>query len=159
MGYLVSGAPAGNTGLSQGIDLRYGYRFWGPLDLGVAAQIAHGSGAPAVDMMQQQQLLRAAVMLTLGAEWRPIERLGVRLDGAVGWQLLSGSAIIGGTTLTGTEPRGLRAELAGGVNVRLAGPFGIFARGGLALDGVYSQAAPSSLQPGGFFNAGVQFSL
>jgi hypothetical protein len=167
VGYLLSGAPAGNTGLSQGIDLRYGYRFWGPLDLGVAAQLGHGAGAlNPMDTTQQQQLTRVAVMLTLGAEWRPVERLGLRLDGAGGWVLLSGLAVLGTTALVGTEPRGFRAEFGGGVNVRLAGPFGIYARGGLALDGVYPAPSPpsfvpipSSFSPSGFFNAGVQFSL
>jgi hypothetical protein len=160
VGYLFSGSPAGNAGWSQGLDLRYGYRYWGPLDLGVAAQLAHGAGPVPVDStQQQQQLLRAALMFTLGAEWRPLERLGLRLDAAIGWQLLSGTAVINGTTLSGTEARGLRAEFGGGANVRVAGPFGFFARGGIALDGVYSQAPASSLQPGGFFNAGVQFSL
>jgi len=98
-------------------------------------------------------------MFTLGAEWRPIARLGLRLDTAIGWQLLSGSLRLGGQQLTGTEPRGFRYELAGGVNVNLAGPFGLFVRGGLAVDGVYPQGAPSSVQPNGFFNGGVQFSL
>jgi hypothetical protein len=157
VGYLLSGAPAGNTGLSHGVDARYAYRFWRALDLGLAAQLGHGSGPITSD--GQQALFRVAVLFTLGAEWRPVERLGLRLDAAVGWQLLSGTAVIGGQTLTGAEPRGLRFEAGGGADVRIAGPFGIYARGGLALDGLYSDAAPSSLQPSGFFNGGVQFSL
>jgi hypothetical protein len=166
IGYLFSGAPAGNTGTSHGVDFRYGYRYWGPLDLGVAAQFGHGSGGlvppdptQPQQPQQQQQLTRVALMFTLGAEWRPFERLGLRIDAAAGWQLLWGTAVISSTTLSGTEPRGLRVEFGGGANVRLAGPFGIYVRGGLALDGVYSQAAPSTLSPSGFFNAGVQFSL
>ena len=123
------------------------------LDLGLAAAAAHGSGAGG------QALTRAAALLTFGAEWRPVERLGLRLDAAIGWQLLSGTLQLGGQKLSGSEPRGFRGELAGGINVDVAGSFGLFARGGLALDGVYPQSLQSSLQPNGFLNLGVQFSL
>ncbi|HEY1586037.1 MAG TPA: hypothetical protein VGH63_10145, partial [Polyangia bacterium] len=81
------------------------------------------------------------------------------LDTAIGWQLLSGNLQIAGQRLTGTEPHGFRYELAGGVNVNLAGALGLFARGGLALDGVYPAGVPSSLRPNGFLNIGLQFSL
>ena len=37
---------------------------------------------------------------------------------ALGWQLLSGTVQLDGQQLTGTEPRGLRYEAAGGVNVQ-----------------------------------------
>ncbi|HEY2745503.1 MAG TPA: EF-hand domain-containing protein [Polyangia bacterium] len=151
--YGLSGAPAGDTGLSNGVDIRYTYRFWRALDLGIAGEMGHGAGASG------QSLWRTAAMIELGAEWRPIARLGLRIDSAIGWQLLSGNLQIGGQRLTGTEPRGLRFELAGGVNVNLAGPLGLFARGGLALDGVYPDSAPSSLRPNGFLNVGLQFSL
>ncbi|HXU74821.1 MAG TPA: hypothetical protein VN947_36240 [Polyangia bacterium] len=150
--YGLSGAPAGDTGLSNGVDLRYAYRFWRALDLGIAGQTGYGA-SPA------GSLWRAAAMVVLGAEWRPIARLGLRLDTAVGWQLLSGTLKIAGVQLTGTEPRGFRYELAGGLNVNVAGSFGLFARGGLALDGVYPKGSPSSLTPNGFLNIGVQFSL
>ena len=116
--------------------------------------MGHGSGATS-----GQSLWRAAAMFVLGAEWRPVARLGLRLDTAIGWQLLSGNLQIAGQRLTGTEPHGFRYELAGGILVDLAGPFGLFARGGLAVDGVYPASAPSSLQPNGFLNLGVQFSL
>jgi hypothetical protein len=150
--YGLSGAPAGDTGLSNGVDLRYAYRFWRALDLGIACQTGYGA-SPA------GSLWRAAAMVVLGAEWRPVARLGLRLDTAIGWQLLSGTLKIAGVQLTGTEPRGFRYELAGGLNVNVVGSFGLFARGGLALDGVYPKGSPSSLTPNGFLNVGVQFSL
>jgi hypothetical protein len=153
VGYAMSGPPAGDTGLSHGVDLRYAYRFWRALDLGLAGQVAYGAGAG------PQSLTRAAVMATLGAEWRPIRRLGLRLDTGFGWQLLSGTLRLGGQQLTGTEPRGFRFELAGGVNVSLTGSFGLFARGGLALDAVYPAAVGPALTPNGFLNVGLQFQL
>lgn len=153
LGYLYSGVPAGAAGVSHGVDLRYGYRFWRVFDIGLAGQFGYGSGG------NGQSLDRAAVMGTLGAEWRPIARLGLRLDTAVGWQLLSGSVVLGGQQLTGTEPRGLRYELAAGVNVNVAGNFGLFARGGLALDAVWPQMVAPSLAANGFFNVGVQLQL
>lgn len=152
VGYGLSGAPAGDAGLSNGLDLRYAYRFWRALDLGLAAEAAYGAGPT-------DSLWRAAALVVVGAEWRPVARLGLRLDSGVGWQLLSGNVQLGGQKLTGSEPRGLRYELAGGVNVNLAGSFGLFARGGLALDGVWPRGAPSALTTNGFLNLGVQFSL
>lgn len=153
LAYGVSGAPAGDTGISNGFDLRYAYRFWRALDIGVAGEAGYGASS------SQQSLWRAAAMLVVGAEWRPLARLGLRLDSAIGWQLLSGNVRLGGQQLVGTEPRGLRYELAGGLNVDVAGSFGLFARGGLALDGVYPRGSPSALTPNGFLNLGVQFSL
>jgi hypothetical protein len=35
----------------------------------------------------------------------------------------------------------------------------VFARGGLALDGVYPKGVPSALATSGFFNAGGQFAF
>jgi hypothetical protein len=151
--YAFSTAPAGDAGVSQGVDARYAYRIWRALDLGVAGQFGYGTGSAG------ESLSRAAVLVTLGAEWRPVERLGLRLDTALGWQLLTGSILLGGQQLTGTEPRGFRYELAGGLNVNVAASFGLFARGGLAVDGVFPQGIPSSVRPGGFLNVGMQFSL
>ncbi|MCA1662889.1 MAG: hypothetical protein LC659_01185, partial [Myxococcales bacterium] len=151
--YGVSGAPAGDSGISNGFDLRYAYRLWRALDVGGAGEASYGS-APS-----EQSLWRAAALFVVGAEWRPVPRLGLRLDSAIGWQLLSGNVQLGGQKLVGSEPRGFRYELAAGINVNLAGSFGLFARGGLALDGVYPRGAPSALTPNGFLNLGVQFSL
>jgi hypothetical protein len=103
--------------------------------------------------------VRTAVLAVFGAEWWPLLRLGLRLDSAVGWQLYNGTVALGGQRLTGTEPRGLRYELAGGLIVRLGESVGLFARGGLALDGVYPQGAPSALVTSGFLNAGAQLSF
>ncbi|HEY1585734.1 MAG TPA: hypothetical protein VGH63_08595 [Polyangia bacterium] len=151
--YGVTGAPAGDSGISNGVDLRYAYRLWRALDLGLAGEASYGSSTSG------NSLWRAAALLVVGAEWRPVPRLGLRLDTAIGWQLLSGNVQLGGQKLVGSEPRGFRYELAGGINVNIAGSFGLFARGGLALDGVYPQGSPSALTPNGFLNLGVQFSL
>ncbi|HEX6835256.1 MAG TPA: hypothetical protein VF334_01725, partial [Polyangia bacterium] len=81
------------------------------------------------------------------------------LDSSVGWQLLSGTLTLSGQKLSGTEPRGLRYELAAGIDVGVAGGFGLFARGGLALDGVYPQGVSSTLATSGFLNVGGQFAF
>lgn len=153
VGYALSSAPAGDAGSSNGADLRYAYRFGKVFDLGLAGNFGYGAGAGG------ESLWRAAVMGTVGVEWRVIERIGLRADTALGWQLYSGTVQLNGQKLTGTEPRGLRYELALGVNVSIAGSFGLFARGGLSLDGVFPQGVASSLRPGGFFNLGMQFQL
>jgi len=150
--WALSGPPIPDTGTSNGADIRYAYRFWRVFDIGVAGQFGNGSGSLG-------PLWRAAVMGTVGAEWRPLRWLGLRLDTAAGWQLYNGTVMLGGQRLTGTESRGLRYELAGGINANLGDTFGLFARGGLALDGVYPQGAQSALSPNGFLNIGVQFSL
>ncbi len=150
--YGYGSGSIGDTGASNGADVRYAYRFWRALDAGVALQFGSGTGA-------QGSLWRAAAMAVVGAEWRPLRWLGLRLDSALGWQLFSGTVVLGGQKLTGTESRGLRYELGAGVNANIGETFGLFVRGGLGLDGVYPQGAPSALVPSGFLNAGVQFSL
>jgi hypothetical protein len=152
-GYLLTTGPAGDAGFSHGLDARYQYRLVGPLDLGAAVQFGYGVGSGG------DALTRAAAMLVIGAEWRPLERVRLRLDSNVGWQLLTGTLNIGGQKFSGSEPRGLRFELAAGVAVDLARGVGLFARGGLALDGVWPTAAPSSLKLGGFLSVGVQLQL
>jgi len=150
--WALSGPPIPDTGTSNGADIRYSYRFWRVFDLGVAGQFGNGSGSLG-------PLWRAAVMGTVGAEWRPLRWLGLRLDTAAGWQLYNGTVMLGGQRLTGTESRGFRYELAGGINANIGDTFGLFARGGLALDGVYPQGVQSALSPNGFLNLGVQLSL
>lgn len=150
--YTLTSNSIGDSGLSQGFDIRYAFRYWRVLDLGLSAQF--GAGTPALGT-----LLRTAVLVVFGAEVWPIVRLGLRLDTGIGWQLYNGTVELGGQKLTGTESRGLRYELAGGIILRVADSFGLFARGGLALDGVYPQGVPSALVMSGFFNAGGQFAF
>jgi hypothetical protein len=154
VGYLMTTSPAGNAGLNHGVDLRYGYNVWGPLELGLAGQVGYGTGTAG------QSLTRAALALYLAASYLPKSWISFRLDTAVGWQLLSGTVQLGMERLTGTEPRGLRFELAGGLGFNLASNLWLLVRGGLAVDGVYPLGGlPSSTTPGGFLNAGVQFQL
>ncbi|HEX6837844.1 MAG TPA: hypothetical protein VF334_14790, partial [Polyangia bacterium] len=110
--YTLTSGSIGNSGLSQGFDIRYAFRYWRVLDLGLSTQF--GAGTPALGT-----LLRTAVLVVFGAEVWPIVRLGLRLDTGIGWQLYNGTVELGGQKLTGTEPRGLRYELAGGIIVRL----------------------------------------
>jgi hypothetical protein len=109
--------------------------------------------------------LRAALLVVLGAEWHPIDRLALRLDSSAGWQLLSGTITSVSGGFSGAEGRGLRYELAGGLSVDVTNSFGLFARGGLAIDGVWPAhpanmpSAPSSLRTGGFASVGLHFAL
>jgi hypothetical protein len=152
-GYLATSGPAGDAGFSHGVDARYQYRLVGPLDLGAAIQFGYGFGSGG------DALSRAAALFVIGAEWRPLERLGLRIDSGVGWQLLTGKIVIGGQRFSGSEPRGLRYELAAGIAVDITRAVGLFARGGLALDGLWPSAAPSSLKVGGFSSIGVELQL
>jgi hypothetical protein len=158
LGYLLGGSPAGDVGLSHGVDLRYSYRFWKPLDLGLAAQVAYGAQRPK-PTDDEQSLTRAALLVTLGAEYLPADWVALRVDGSVGWQLLSGTVQIGSSRLSGTEPRGLRAELAAGLGFNVVANFWVRARGGLSIDGVYPDGLPASTNLGGFFNLGIAFQL
>ena len=154
IGYVLSGSPAGDTGLSNGVDLRYSYRFWGPLDVGLAGQVGHGSNDSGSEV-----LTRVALMANIGAEYLPRPWMALRLDASLGWQLLSGNVKIGADPLVGTEPKGMRIEVAAGLGFNLVGNFWLMVRGGLAVDGVYPDALPSSTTLNGFLNAGLRFQL
>ncbi len=162
-GYLFTSAPLGDAGLSSGADLRYSYRVLRHLDVGVAGQVGYGEGGntqcqtsgPSIP----QQLTRAAFMATVGSEVQPHDRIALRIDGAIGWQLLSGTVRLGAQCLTGVEPHGLRAEVALGMAVRVAAKVWIFGRGGLAIDGAFPSGFSQVVNPGGFFNVGLQLRL
>ena len=160
LAYLFSSAPAGHTGLSHGVDARYGYRVWRFLDLGLAAQVGYGAdGGAAGSAATEQHLTRVALLGTVGAEVQPLSWLGLRADFALGWQLFSGSMLLGSTRVDGAEGRGLRLELTGSVAFRVAQPLWLAVRGGLAVDGVYSASAPSSTTPNGLLALGFQLRL
>jgi len=152
MGYLFSGVPAGAAGYSHAVDLRYAHRIGRWLDAGAAAQVGYGSDGA-------QSLTRFALMGTLGVEWAPIQWMALRADAALGWQLLSGDVVLGGNHVTGTEGKGLRLEVAGGLGFRLVEQLWLFARGGLAVDGVYPDTAGGSTTPNGFANLQLQLRL
>jgi hypothetical protein len=152
LGYLFSGVPAGAAGYSHGVDLRYAYRVWRLLDVGVAAQVGYGSEL-------DQALTRFALLATVGLEYAPIRWMALRLDTAVGWQLLAGTVQLGTKRVDGSEGRGLRYELAGGLGFNVISRFWVFARGGLAVDGVFPNEASSSTNLSGFFNLHVQLRL
>jgi hypothetical protein len=151
-GYILSGPPAGNTGISHGVDLRYGFKLSKYFDVGPVVQVAHGESA-------SERVSRAAIMADVGFEYDPISRVALRVDAALGWQVLWGDLFIGGVAAHGGESKGLRLELAPSVGVNVWSRFWVFARGGFALDGVYSDAAPASTTPNGFFNLGLQVRL
>jgi hypothetical protein len=153
VGYVLTGSPAGDAGINHGVDLRYGFNVWGPLELGLVGQVGYGSGAGA------QSLTRVAAMVDIGAMVLPKPWMVLRLDAAVGWQLLSGTVQIGTQPLSGTESRGLRFEAAGGIGFNLVSNFWLMIRGGLAVDGVYPDALPSATTLNGFLNTGLQFRL
>jgi hypothetical protein len=152
VGYLFSGVPAGQAGFSQGVDVRYAHRLGRLVDAGLAAEVGYGTDA-------DQSLTRLAVLGTAGMEWAPIQWLALRADVGLGWQMLSGAVVLGGARVTGTEGRGLRLEAAAGIGFRLFEPLWLFARGGLALDAVFSEAAASTTSPGGLASLQVQIRL
>jgi hypothetical protein len=152
VGYLFSGVPAGAAGYSHGVDLRYAHRLGRFFDAGAAAQVGYGSDG-------NQSLTRFALMATAGVEYAPIAWLALRTDVAVGWQLLSGDVVLGGTHLSGTEGKGLRLEVAGGLGFKLVPQLWLFARGGLAVDGVYPDSVQGSTTPNGFANVQLQLRL
>jgi len=156
LSYLFTSSPAGRTGLSHGVDLRYDYRVWRFVDLGVAAQVGYGSdgSGPA-----EQSLTRVALLGTIGAEYQPLSWLGLRADFALGWQLFSGSMLLGNTRVEGAEGHGLRLELTGTLAFKVAQPLWLAVRGGLAVDGLYAPNAPSSTAPNGLLALGFQLRL
>ncbi len=156
--YLVSGAPAGNAGVSHGAEVRYGYAVWKYLDVGFAVEAGHGAlGDP--DPTRDQSLTRFALLADVGFEVDPLKWLALRLDVALGWQLLDGKVLLGPSRVVGTEPRGLRLEVAGGLGFNLVSSLWLFARGGLAVDGVYPDVAASSTRPTGFGALALQIRL
>ncbi|HZS39636.1 MAG TPA: hypothetical protein VFF06_22545 [Polyangia bacterium] len=151
-GYVLSGSPAGDAGVSNGVDLRYGYRFSRYFDVGPVLQVAHGETT-------MQQATRFALMADLGFEWDPRTWLALRFDAAFGWQMVSGTLNLAGTVVNGAEGRGLRLEAGPGVGFNVWKSLWVLGRGGVAVDGLYSQAAPASTQVTGFFNLAVQLRL
>jgi hypothetical protein len=153
IGYLATPSPAGEAGLSHGAVVRYGYLFE-DFDAGVLAELGYGAGAGEL----QQQLKRVAILAAAGYELQPVDRLGIHFSAAAGWQLLSGVVVIDGKRLEGTEGKGLRAEASGGLSWALSDVFSMIARGGVALDGVFSDSA-TSLRAQPFFTAGLSASF
>jgi hypothetical protein len=160
LGYLMSTPAIAGTGISHGVDLRYAFNIWGPIEVGLAAQIGYGSGE------QDQSMTRFAGIFYWGAQYLPKPWMALRLDAGIGWQLLSGKYILdhdmAGKPVyaTGVEPRSLRFEAAGGLGFNVASNLWLLIRGGLAVDGVYpAHDLPSNTSAGGFLNAGVQFQL
>jgi hypothetical protein len=148
------------TGLSHGVDVRYAYNVWGPLEIGLAGQVGYGSGE------SDQAMTRFAALAFWGAQYLPAPWVALRLDAGLGWQVLSGQYLLGRDMnnkpvyANGTETRSLRFEAAGGLGFHLANNLWLLVRGGLALDGVYPQGDLNSFTTaGGFLNAGVQFQL
>jgi hypothetical protein len=159
LGYLMTTPAINGTGMSHGVDVRYAFNIWGPLELGIAAQVGYGSGD------QDQSMTRFAGLIYWGAQYLPKPWMALRLDAGLGWQLLSGKYLLGldshqqPTYALGTEPRSLRFEAAGGLGFNVASNLWILVRGGLALDGVFPNNLASTTAVGGFLNAGVQFQL
>ena len=158
VGYLFTTSPAGDTGFNHGVDARYAYRVQHFIDVGVAAQVGYGSQTGA-DPSQAQSLTRFALLGTVGFEYAPIRWLALRIDAALGWQLLSGTLQLGSTRVNGAEGRGLRVEAAGGLGFNVTSSFWLFARGGLAIDGVYPQVASSGSTANGFTSLQLQLRL
>jgi hypothetical protein len=156
-GYLFSSSPAGGVGLAHGADLRYGARIFRFLEAGLSAQFAYGTGG--TSPADEQHVLRVALLGTLAGEYLPRDWVALRAELGLGWQLLSGVLELGGVRVDGAEGRGLRLELTGAVGFRVASPLWLFARGGLAVDGVYPASAASSTRPNGLFSFGAQLRL
>jgi hypothetical protein len=157
----LSGPPAGATGLSHGVDLRYGYRFWRVLQAGLAAQVAYGAQTqPAGSDPLEQNVVRAAFMGTLAAEYRPVAQLALRLETALGWQLLSGNLVIGNQAVAGAETHGYRLEAGAGIAYDftsfLGVGLGVGVRGGFALDGVHPTDFAPTDRPTGYFTIGMR---
>jgi hypothetical protein len=156
LAYLLSGAPAGQSGLSHGAAFYYSYHVGAILDFGIATEFGYGASGRGT---LTQSLVRVALLGGIGLSYRPISRIGLRLDAAAGWQLLSGAILLDHLRVDGSEPRGFRSEFAGTVSVEVSRGLEIFARGGIALDGVYPRPTPSSFLINGFGSVGALFHL
>jgi hypothetical protein len=156
VGYLLSGAP-GDAGLSHGVALRYGYGVHRFVELGLLGEVGRAQRGDVA--LGGSDETRGALMGVLGVRLPPLARLRFGLEAALGWQLVSGTAQIGGVRVTGTEARGLRLEASGSLAIDLVRPLALFARGGLAVDGLYPRLTPAATQATGFLDLGVQFRL
>jgi hypothetical protein len=140
IGYMISGAPAGSAGPSHALDLRYGYPV-GQLDLSLGVQLGYGRGESAT--IGEEELKRFALLAVLGLDLPIAGPLGLRFEGALGWQVLSGTVGAEEKRLEGTEPRGLRAEVGGGFTIEISDRARIALRGGAAFDGFFAEPASS----------------
>jgi hypothetical protein len=152
VGYVLSGSPAGDAGISNGVDLRYGYRFSRFFDVGPVLQVAHGETAT-------QEATRFAIMADLGFEWDPLRWLALRFDAAFGWQMIAGTLNLGGVAVNGSDGKGMRLEAGPGVGFNLWKSVWLLGRGGVAVDGLYPDGAAGTTQVTGFFNIAAQIRL
>jgi hypothetical protein len=152
LGYVLSGSPAGDTGVSNGVDLRYAYRFSRFFDVGPVLQVAHGETTT-------QQATRVAILANIGFEWDPLRWLALRLDAAIGWQMIAGTLSIAGASVQGSDGKGLRIEAGPGIGFNVYKMLWLHGRGGVAIDGLYPDNAPGLTQVTGFFNLALQVRL
>lgn len=136
-GYMISPSPVAEAGISHALSLRWIYSA-SVLNLGIAAELGYGANHGGV---RAQDLKRFALLATIGFELHPLDRLGVLIDAAFGWQLLSGAVELDDKRLEGTEPRSMRAELATGLSWRFSEHIALSLRGGAAIEGLYADLA------------------
>ncbi|MSP60986.1 MAG: hypothetical protein EXR72_11700 [Myxococcales bacterium] len=126
-GYLVSGAPLSVPGQVHAADVRYQYRAFSWLDVGLSFQVGRGS-------VSDQAVTRVAVLGTVAGEYRPVAALALRLEVAGGYQYAVGTIRLENAGLVGGDAGGARVEAGGGIGYDFAPSFGLYARGGLAID-------------------------
>ncbi|MCK6550154.1 hypothetical protein L6R52_30245 [Myxococcota bacterium] len=141
VGYSVGGAPIAELGPSHAFVLRAS---WVREVLGVGLALELGRGRGELEG-RAQALDRVAVLATLAFTVPVAERLSLFVEGAAGWQVLSGAFDYDGRRIEGAEGRSVRAELVAGASWWLVrDAVSIDAGLGLALDGIYSPLAYTS---------------
>ena len=113
-GYMMGRPIAGETGgVDHALALHGEHVMTADVDLGVTVELGYTPGNDA------ETLKRLAIMPMLGVHSEPGD-LVVRADLCAGWQVADGRTRIGPMPVAGTEARGVRAELAIGLEAAVS---------------------------------------
>ncbi|MBW2733419.1 MAG: hypothetical protein JRH20_13610 [Deltaproteobacteria bacterium] len=133
LGYQTSGALLDLPGLNHGVEIGYGVALNSNLSLRATAELATSSHSIADNAFS---LHRAALLLGAATHGSPLSWLGLRAEALVGYQgyFADGVMQVEGQRIEGSDPFGLRAEVAAGVRLSLTHPIFFDLRGGLAFE-------------------------
>jgi hypothetical protein len=153
-GGFMMGRPI--AGLSGGADhalvLRGEHGLRDGLDLGLALHLGYAAGN------SDESLMRFAVLPTLGLS-RTVGDMRLRADLGLGWMVADGTTNLAGIPVTGTEARGLRAELGISLDAPLSARAALRGRAGLALSGLYPDAVDPGTRSGPLVEVALVFGL
>jgi hypothetical protein len=158
LGYLLGGALAQTGSLDHGIHLSYDIRLHRHISTGLRLQYGL-AGATNADG-ERFSLSRFAALALVAADLSLHSRFSLRGELALGYQGVfgSGPVMLRGRRVEGSDPLGMRMELAAGARVQLSSSMFADVRGGMLLDLVTIEPE-AFVHVSGFFALGLGLSF